>query len=202
MTGTRTRRPAACTTCGTRLRGKKDPYVPGTRRHEGRGLCGLCWKRVVKGTRPKPPRPPRCLSCARGWDVVRYEARGLCSGCYGTQRYREVNELVRAPMPAACVRCERPLRGKRDPAKPGAVRFAGRGMCGSCFNANRHGKTVTPRHAPPTECASCHLPMQTRDSARKPGFVVHRARGLCTRCHGAEVRREKKLLAYVLGGAG
>lgn len=104
---------------------------------------------------------------------------------------------VRAPMPAACLGCKRPLRRKNDPKKPGTVRFSGRGMCGSCYNA---GHAVTPRPAQPAACVRCERPMQPRGQERKSGYALHRVRGLCTGCHSAEVRLEKKLLAYVLGG--
>lgn len=197
----RVKRPTNCRACGVRLRGKKDPYAPGTRRYLARGLCSTCWKHEVKGARPKPPRPPRCLTCGRGWDAVRYDCRGLCRVCYRAQQYREkVHELVRTPMPAECVRCERPLRAQTAPPTPGTVRFAARGMCGSCYAADRaHKIGVTPRKTP-TECVTCHQPMVTR-GARKPGHVTHAGRGQCIRCRSAEQRREKKLLAYVLGGA-
>lgn len=198
----RVKRPTNCTKCGVRLRAKKDPYVPGTRRYLGRGLCSTCWKHVVKGAKPNPPRPSRCLTCGRGWDAVRYECRGLCRGCYSAQRYRDGRELVRTKMPAECVRCERPMRGQTAPPAPGTVRFAALGMCGACYAADRARRLgVTARKPPPTECVTCHQPMVARGAPPKPGHVIHTGSGLCRRCRSAVQRREKKLLAYVLGGA-
>jgi hypothetical protein len=73
-------------------------------------------------------------------------------------------------------------------------------MCGSCYNAARAGTTVTvPVRTTPTECTSCERPMRTKAEAG-PGFVVHRARGLCAGCYNTAARRERRLLAYVLGG--
>lgn len=184
------------------MRGKKDPYVPGTRRYEGRGMCSTCWKRDAYGHHPKAARPTACLGCNRGWDVVHYNARGLCNGCYATKAYRDAHELVRTKMPAACVRCERPLRAQRAPATPGTVRFAARGMCGSCYAADGARKRgVTPRQPPPTECGACHRPMVSRKAPLKPGHVRLAGNGMCGACRSAAQRREKALLAYVLGGA-
>jgi len=255
VTRTRSPRPEACTSCEVPLRDKAGPTIAGTRVHMGRGLCSACWKRETYGYRPLPERPPACTSCGRGWDVVPYTARGLCSGCYSTQRYRETTERVRTSMPETCAACTRPLRRKTDPKEPGTVRFAGKGLCGSCTNAAKHGRTrgVTRPHRPmpeacaacsrrlrrpgtkvpgtvvfaadgmcgtcynaarrgetvtirvtpsrtPTECTRCERPMRTKTKAA-PGFVVHRARGLCATCYVVEARRERELLAYVLGGA-
>lgn len=255
MTRPRSPRPETCTACSVQLRDKSGPTIAGTRVHMGRGLCSTCWKRETYGYRPVPERPPECTQCGRGWDTVTYTARGMCGGCYGTWRYRETTPRVRTPMPETCSACHRPLRRKTDPKVPGTVRFAGKGLCGSCTNAARNGRpggvrqahhpmpetcaacsrqlrapgspkipgtvrfaangmcgscygaakrgeTVTVRtpRPVPTECTRCERPMRTKANA-EPGHVIHRARGLCAGCYIAEDRRERELLAYVLGGA-
>jgi hypothetical protein len=154
----------------------------------GRGLCSQCWKRDRYGYRPLPERPPACQSCGRGWDTVKYTAAGLCSGCYGTHRYRKNRELVRQPMPERCTSCSRTLRHKRDPATLGTVGYAGKGLCGACTNALRNGKTRGERrpHRPmPERCTSCSRKLRKIGTPKVPDTVVFVANGMCGSCYNA-----------------
>ncbi|GAA4707310.1 hypothetical protein APR04_003782 [Promicromonospora umidemergens] len=86
-------------------------------------------------TRTRTTRRPACQSCRRGWDTVRYHGRGLCKVCHSAARWRaSAGEPVQQKMPERCMSCGQRLRSQRAARVAGTVRYAGKGLCGSCWN--------------------------------------------------------------------
>lgn len=200
-------RPPACEQCG---RGWDEVT------YTARGMCAGCYgtQHYRETTvRVRQAMPETCESCSRTLrhkrapatpGTVGYAGKGLCGACTNAVRNGRTRGVrqPRRPMPATCRSCSRTLRKVGTPKIPGTVVFVANGMCGSCYNADRAGTTVTvPVRTVPTECTSCERPMRAKTAPVAPGVVVHRARGLCSGCYVAEARRERQLLAFVLGGA-
>lgn len=78
--------------------------------------------------------------------------------------------------------CEVTLVRHGDPVPDGAREHEARGMCASCYSAERRGGRQRMRQGErPDACLECERPLRTRTEDR-PGAVEHAGRGLCTTC--------------------
>lgn len=134
-----TRKWEACRGCGS-----------STRRHDGKGYCKECSRRILAFNRKHPGEPipetlfgsrrgcwsnkyDACVSCGQADSP--HSALGLCSKCYDRKAYRAAHPLTeKPPKPisnrrwtkkyACCVSC-----GRKDRS------HQGRGLCFTCYKA-------------------------------------------------------------------
>lgn len=75
--------------------------------------------------------------------AAKHRAHGLCSACY-TRSRRAASTRFITPCPDRCTRCDRKVRPRQHPEKPGEV-YGGLGMCKRCYDKSKRPSTSGKR---------------------------------------------------------
>lgn len=134
--------------------------------------------------------------------------KGICGPCYVARKANRPPAGHRPKeVPAVCRQCERPMRGYRKKAgeAPGTLAHDGKGLCHTCYAAEREGRLTMPLDMPKFYpclggCGRITRPRTTKAADAPEGSRQRVAGGMCFKCATPEARaklaKEREALTH------